>query len=512
MNMSSVTLNLLQPITMGMPMLGAKAMFGGWSDALGSMLRYAHERSKLGLRITDDQRQKLLAKTMTEKIHLAGEELPRNVNFAELADLGKTPFEMVDVASLRHGFRKAPGKLGYTLLELGMKPFEKAEWFNRLAMAHAVKRSHQAAGKLNTTEQLGRLKTDAADIVQRTQFGGDPLNRPRIFYRGILTNPLARQFLQFPVRQFSGTILNPMQIGEGGYRNLLAHATKAMGYSAITYELGKNLVGADLSRGLFVGSVTETVGGEKFFTSQNAAEGVIGSMTPPIVDILANSAKAIGTGEWDLLRESIPRMIPNGIAISKAMGLMSEMPFELGMQRNFADWSNIKGGQVPYYKSDGRFLGWYDVNQVVLKSLGVDVAKFKESGEINAFLLKNRDQMRDSRRKWIASVLGNNLSESEKIKAQYERQFGMPLVVSKQQLSSAIQLREESMVSRVLKTTETGMRKSFEEQVPRDYFGRAPETRLEHEAARYLWSNMQSSQNPQKAIQQELTGIVREPQ
>jgi len=510
LNMGSVTLNMLQPLTMGMPMLGASNTFGGWYDALGSMLKYAQARSKLGVRITDSQRQKLLQDSMTEEIVVDG--VKRKVDFSELADLGLDPFEMVDVASLRHGFRKPPGAVGYGLLELGMKPFEKAEWFNRLAMAHATKRAYRKAGKLNTTEDLSRLKVDAADIVQRTQFGSDPLNRPRIFYKGLLTNPLARQFLQFPVRQVTGTIMNPLQIGDGSFKNVLATATKAMGYSAITYEVGKNLLGTDLSRGLYVGSITDPFGGQRFLTADDPAKELLGGVLPPSVGMIATAAKAIPTGDWEALGNVIPQFIPNGIAISKAIGVLPQLPFSLGMQRNFADWSNMRDGKVPYYKADGRFLGHFNASETILKGLGADMSKFKESSEISAFMLKNREQMRDSRRQWIASVLANDVAQAERIKAKFEKKYGMPMTVTKTQMKSAIKLRDESVVSRIAAGTEVASRDQFMATVPGNYFDKPPETMVEAQTAKYIWANLNPTANPAEMNKRELTHIYQEPQ
>ena len=490
LNMGSVMLNMLQPITMGMPLVGVGAAMRGYQDSMKMMAGYASDRMKMGARITDSQKMELLEKHFTETIQLA-DGTTRKVNFADLSDIGLSPFQIVDEASLRSGYKRPAGPAEYWLFEGTMKPFEKAEWFNRLTMAHAAKHVRRRAGKLNTSEDVGRLKDDAATLVQKTQFGSDPVNRPEIFYSKYFENPLARQFLQFPLRQITGTLLNPQEMGG----SVLKHIIKAMGYSAIAYETGKNLLDMDVSRGLFVGSVTDLVGGDRFFKERDATGSLAGNIAPPALDILVNATQAVGTGDLELLKETIPRMIPGGVAFSRLVGAAGQVPMAAGLQRQYADWSNMKEGQVPVYKSDGRLIGNMNASSVVLKALGADMRQYKEPQELNKFLLANREQMKEYRRKWISSVLGNNLGEAERIKAEFEGRFKMPLTVSKAQMKNAVKLREQSVVSRVGDTMEKASRTTYQSEIPQNYFERVDSPQVEAETARYIWSTMQG-QNP----------------
>jgi len=285
-----------------------------------------------------------------------------------------------------------------------------------------------------------------------------------------------------------------------------------MGYSAITYEVGKNLLGTDLSRGLYVGSITDPFGGQRFLTADDPAKELLGGVLPPSVGMIATAAKAIPTGDWEALGNVIPQFIPNGIAISKAIGVLPQLPFSLGMQRNFADWSNMRDGKVPYYKADGRFLGHFNASETILKGLGADMSKFKESSEISAFMLKNREQMRDSRRQWIASVLANDVAQAERIKAKFEKKYGMPMTVTKTQMKSAIKLRDESVVSRIAAGTEVASRDQFMATVPGNYFDKPPETMVEAQTAKYIWANLNPTANPAEMNKRELTHIYQEPQ
>ena len=490
LNMGSVMLNMLQPITMGMPLVGVGAAVRGYRDSMKMMTGYVSDRMKMGARITDSQRAELLEKHFTETIELA-DGTSRRVNFAELADIGLDPFHIVDEASLRSGYKRPAGPAQYWLFEGTMKPFEKAEWFNRVTMAHAAKHVRRRAGKLNTSEDVARMSDEASQLVQKTQFGSDPVNRPEIFYSKYFENPLARQFLQFPLRQITGSLLNPQEMGGSAMK----HIIKAMGYSAIAYEVGKNALDMDVSRGLFVGSMTDLVGGDRFFKERDATGSLAGNIAPPALDILVNATQAVGTGDLELLKETIPRMVPGGVAFSRLVGAAGQVPMAAGLQRQYADWSNMKEGQVPVYKADGRLVGNMNASSVVLKALGADMRQYKEPQELNKFLLANREQMKDYRRQWISSVLANNLSEAERVKAEFEGRFKMPLTVSKSQMKNAVKLRESSVVSRVSDTMEKASRTAYQGEVPQNYFERVDSPQVEAETARYIWSTMQG-QNP----------------
>lgn len=486
LNLGSVMLNMLQPVTMGMPLVGVGAAMRGYRDSMKMMAGYASDRMKMGARISDAQKADLLEKHFTETIQLA-DGTTRRVNFAELSDIGLDPFRMVDEASLRSGYKRPKGAAEYWLFEGTMKPFEKAEWFNRVTMAHAAKHVRKRAGKLNTAEDVSRLRDDAAELVQKTQFGSDPINRPEIFYSKYFENPLARQFLQFPLRQITGTLLNPQEMGGSA----LKHIIKAMGYSAIAYEVGKNALDMDVSRGLFVGSMTDLVGGDRFFTERDPTGSFAANIAPPALDILVSGAQAVGTGDLELLKETIPRLIPGGVAFSRLMGAGSQVPMAAGLQRQYADWSNMQGNKVPVYKSDGRLVGNMDASSVVLKALGADMRQYKEPQELNKFLLANREQMKDYRRQWISSVLGNNIGEAERVKAEFEGRFKMPLTVSKSQMKNAVKLREQSVVSRIGDTMEKASRTAYQGEIPQNYFERVDSPQVEAETARYIWSTMQ---------------------
>jgi hypothetical protein len=180
----------------------------------------------------------------------------------------------------------------------------------------------------------------------------------------------------------------------------------------------------------------------------------------------------LATGDGEILQDFVPRVLPGGIAISRAIGMAppSTTLQALGLQKTYADWRQAESGQVPVFNADGRFMGQFGASDVVLRSFGADMGRFNNPQELSQFLLKNRDAIRDGRRQYIAALLGNNPAKAKSVKAQFEKRFGMPLTVTQDQMKQAIKLREESVVSRTVetidKTARDVYRKAVEQSLP----------------------------------------------
>jgi hypothetical protein len=344
-----------------------------------------------------------------------------------------------------------------------MKPFQMSETLNRLTTANAVLNAYEAQGMVGLKQRrdVPRARADATLAVQQMQFGSNPITRPSMFYLPVLNQPLMRQFGQYSVRTLANFAILPGMVGgtrqtmfgevSGKYPVMVNDLLRSMAVATVAYEVGKNVLGVDLSRGLGLG----------------ATDLLTQSYVPPVVDISLDTLKMIGTGDAALMQDIIPRILPGGISLSRALSTAnkSETLQSLGLQKTYADWSKSENGMVPMYQSDGRLMGEYPTSDVVLRALGTDMGRFSNSSEVNQFLLKNRDAMRDGRRRYIASVLGNNMSTAASIKGEFERRFGMPLTVTQQQMKAAIKLREEPITGRTLDTFDPTARDVYRQAV-----------------------------------------------
>ena len=454
LNMGTIVNNLMQPLQ-SVHQLGLRNTVKAYGQSLEMVGKYMMERSKLPKNATTADIEALQRRIYTRTF---GKD---QMDFVEIADLG-TAFGMLEKAGF--GVRGVPsGKPQFSFLEMMMKPFQMSETLNRLTTANAVFNAYESAGMVGLKQRrdVPRAIADATLAVQQMQFGSNPITRPSMFYLPVLNQPLMRQFGQYSVRTIANFAILPGMVGgtrktafgeiSGKYPVMVNDLLRSMAVATVAYEVGKNVLGVDLSRGLGLG----------------ATDLLTQSYVPPVVDISLDTLKMIGTGDAALMQDIIPRILPGGISLSRALSTLdkSETLQSIGLQKTYADWSKSQNGMVPMYQSDGRLMGEYPTSDVVLRALGTDMGRFSNSSEVNQFLLKNRDAMRDGRRRYIASVLGNNMSTAASIKGEFERRFGMPLTVTQEQMKAAIKLREEPITSRTLDTFDPTARDVYRQAV-----------------------------------------------
>ena len=465
LNLGTVLVNMLQPLQ-SVHQLGFNNTVNAYGQSIEMIGNYIQERVKLGLRPTADARNAAMQRAF--KRSFGGQD----VDLTQIADISST-FDMLERSG--YGARIEVGNPKFRFLEMMMKPFQLSETLNRTVTANAVLNAYQRANRV-MGDDFYRAQLDATQAVQQFQFGTNPINRPSLFYAPVLREPAFRQFAQYGIRSFANLFTVPAMMGgtrsfagrevSGKLGTTLVDTARLMAVSAVTYEVFKSALGVDVSRGLAFG-MTDLVGGQQALSGDEPKVYV-----PPVVDIGFDAVKLLATQDVEILKDIAPRVLPGGIALSRALGSMgpSETLQALGLQKTYADWSQAQGGMVPVFKSDGRFVGQYPTSDVVLKSFGADLGRFGNPQEVSQFLLKNRDAIREGRRQYIASVLGNNLQAAGKVKREFERRFGMPLTVTQEQLKQAIKVREESVVGRTLesidKTARDVYRQSVEEYAP----------------------------------------------
>jgi len=490
LNLNTALTNLLQPLH-NLHQLGFKNTVKAYAQTIEQMYKYGQERARLGRNASPEQIEAAMDATMSRK--LAGGV---DVKMREIADISSA-WDAVE----KPGFGAQLTSSRGGVFEAVMKPFQITEMVNRLATGNAVLNAAEEGwamgGRQNIYDPF-RAQQEARAAVEGMQFGSSPLNRPIMFYKGFLSNPAIRQFMQFPVRSAVNILTMPDIVG--GSRTVLGQeitrkgwlgtkgidTMRMLGVSAIAYEVGKNMLGADLSRGLAVGFVPDVdVDKDKELMVP----------VPPFADAMYSGVRSfMAGGDKEILSDVVPMIIPGGVSISRALGGMpkSETLQALGLQKRYAGWDQQDAeGNVPVFDNNGRMLGMYSGSDIVLRSLGTDMGRFQNQGEVTQFLLKNRDQMRDQRREWIASVLGNNISQAQKIKANYERQFGMPLTVTQQQMREATRVREESVAARTLKSMDKDLQQQYQDVLQ----GSVPQAMLNaqmplEQGAMYVWSNL----------------------
>lgn len=488
LNLNTALQNLMQPLH-NIHQLGFTNAVRAYGQTIEQMYGFAKARSALGRGASPAAIEDAMDRTMNRT--LAGGV---KVNLREIADIS-TAWDAVE----KPGFGAQISSNRGGVFEVVMKPFQLAEMVNRMATGNAVLNAAEEGWKIagrNSKLDPFRAIQDARLAVETMQFGSSPLNRPLMFYKDYLRNPAIRQFLQFPVRSAANLVVMPGMVG--GTRNVLGMEVsskfgvmgvdfmRALGVSAIAYEVLKNTFGMDASRGLLVGFVPD-------FDPEKDESLML--PVPPFADAMYSGVRALMTGgDKAILGDVVPLLIPGGVAISRALGSMPESKTlqALGIQKRYAAWDQAdEEGNVPVFDQDSRLLGMYSGPDIVLRGLGADMGRFQNQGEVTKFLLKNRDQMRDLRRQWIASVLSNNMLQANKIRANYERQFGMPLTVTQQQMREAMKIREESVSARTLNSMDKDLQDQYrdvmQQTVPQAMQG---STAPLEQGAMYVWNNL----------------------
>jgi hypothetical protein len=217
----------------------------------------------------------------------------------------------------------------------------------------------------------------------------------------------------------------------------------------------------------------DIAGGQEAFQKKNFP-----MYAPPVLEVGWDAARYLATGDGEILADWAPRVIPGGIAVSRALGVapQSDVMQAVGLQKTYADWSKSESGNVPMYDQAGRYMGAYPTSDVVLRALGADMGRFNNPQEMTQFLLKNREAIREGRRQFISAVLGNNMGAAQKVKVAFEKRFGMPLTVTQAQMKDAIKVREESIVSRTMGTIDKDLRGQYVQAVQQYVPGQLQQT------------------------------------
>ena len=457
-NPAAVVLNLTQPWLLGATYMGVGNTIKAYGQAMKEMGGYMSDRLAVGgLNIDDATKVALIRK-----------------NFSHADDLGIGP----DVINTLDNtvLPTSPVSQGKTRMQkfsdLSLKLFEKGEWMNRLVTAHATDNLYKSAGKFVKTGPLAaQRRNNVREMIQETQFGADFLNTPFAFMGGgplgqYLGRPEVRQFLTFPVRSVTGLLTTSKQINEGR-RTVMgfdmpfgrtADFMRGMGISASLYYAGRNMFEADMQKGLFFKSLTDITGNDAFSSQENITDFI---PVPPVIDLGWDMTRGLTTGENDLVANSIWRMVPGGIALSRTvssigegMGFGRDNPvgkFGQFFQRRYAAYDKrTPTGEVPIFKGDGTFLEFRNPMQLIMQGVGLDLNKSQVRSEETGYYVKQREMILDYRREIITRLMANDISGAMRKKAEYEKRMGIPFTVTKGQLRGFMRNRMIPRNERIL--------------------------------------------------------------
>lgn len=448
-NMPTIIGNLTQPFVVAGNAVGYDKVLRAYVPAMAEMLEYAKERATLGANITDEAKRALIQK----HFQFAG-NLTKGRN---VLGIGPSEMEAIDQA-----FGHFQGKTAWDkFYHFGMLGFEKSEWLNRNVAAHATALAMEAQG-VARTEPYALQQIEA--MVHRTQFSDAATNTPEFLES--IKNPLLKQFVGFQVRAATSLLRDiPMALqGDGTFKaSLFRQAMRGMGSSAILYEIGKNMFGADMSRSMYAGTAGGIVGESKF--EEDSAWPI---PVPPLLDIPVNVIRSWTNDDKDLWARTIPRLVPGGVAASRLLNSVAPElgTFQsIGLQRTFADWEQMTpDGLVPVRKVDsGQVMYYKSPIEIAMRGAGVDVGRWGEQGSLDHYVLGMKRQMDESRQQALMALKRNNVAEYQRIQRDFQRANGIPLILSQAQIAGTMGTDPVTRTESILKRMNPEVRAQYEQ-------------------------------------------------
>lgn len=431
-NMASVTLNMMQPLVTVAPHVSLKDLAGAYRESFKEMGEYVGARLKMGLFPSAEDKL-----TVMKGAFRHFDEMGVGPDFYQLID------ERMKTQS------GAFDKFGHLL----MSGFEKAEWLNRGVSAHAMERMYRRTG--GPTGQA--LKNDIRQFVLETQFGAQHINTPGLFLApgSPLSNVLVRQFMSFPLRAFTNAaVTGPMLGGRDWQSGFLSQTMRGLGVSALVYEGANALAGVDLSRGLYGQSSTEIVGGRSLLESEG---GILGNISPPVLDVPVQVLQGATSGDAAKLMQGISRLVPGGVALNRAVNVAPGWDALRGAQQTYAGWHQIQpGGMVPVYRRDGALVEMRHWAELAGRGLGLDLGAWKNQGELDNYLVKQRDLMSQMKNDYMRRLRANDIAGASRVRAEWNRKFKdkngkpMPMVVTKAQMGRYLDNQVRGRTERIL--------------------------------------------------------------
>ena len=471
-NVGSALINMTQPLLFAGSWVGYGDVLAGYGAAFKRLGGYFSDRMKLGAKfISETDRNRLIEKHFGD---LTKFRVGRDTR--DLLEIGESGLQLYEGVGMNRRVAGAAETTWDRFFHGTMSLFQKAEWVNRVTTAEAALRVAKRQG-------LGAAETAlfADRVVKTTQFGGHWMDQPLAFLGGsqkvegvariasLAQNPLLRQLLSFPTRTLVTTFETVPRLagreGLSGFTGFLNDMGRAMAMSALTWELGKELMGVDLARAGMFAAATDALP----FMSQGRVDTRDTILPlPPILDIPASAIKKLyedGTGA--AIAESLPRLVPGGIGFQRMFTVAPELPGPLQAllgQKQFADWKSVMpDGSVPIYREDGTLLKFEEPKRLVYRALGVDLGAWNQPNQLDNWLVKNRDQIVNYQHEYMRRMLGNDPSGAEGVAREFERRYRLPLTVTKDQWRSFIDARTTPRTGRVLERVNPQVRAQFQQ-------------------------------------------------
>jgi hypothetical protein len=315
--------------------------------------------------------------------------------------------------------------------------FGKSETGNRILGFYAGQRQHlyhfaDTADDI-TNAVMRDANTVGRNVVSAAHFVGGPLGLPK----GTMNMASQwRQFTHFPLRMvdfLAGSLrhgVDPSKLDFGTIARV--GATGAIGY-----EVGKGLLGVDLSGGLGTGTLP--------MPSYEGAPFYPFPLVSPMVGVAGSLAQAALEGDPSKLGSAASLLVPGGIAARRAYRTLAP---------KFADYKNrTPEGRIPVYNDSRGLIGTFTPFQLALRTMGIKPINMSQEQGAAKWILKQRDKIRKYRREYLHALTINDIKKASRINQDFQKEYPNlgPLSVKKSDITAVRNRKEISRLNRILK-------------------------------------------------------------
>jgi hypothetical protein len=348
--------------------------------------------------------------------------------------------------------------VGQKLNSVLLAPFQAGEVFNRVVTAHAGKAAAEAAGL-----SVNASKDTVRRLVSESQFVSDLVSSPSGFLspNSVLSNNLVRQFLTFPIRMMTSPFETGATIGANPNTalGLLRDFTRGAALTAVSLETIRGLTNTDAGDqlGFF----------ENTFALPNAVfddfDGPI--PVPPAFSVVAGVGNLVRGEDQEFFQRTLPLLVPAGLQASKIANLgfdFEQVPVvrSINPQKQFVDWDSPRpDGTVPYFKADGRLIGYETPATLAMRAFGLTFDK--GDGDLDGYLVRQTQNIREGRAEYMRRLQANDVAGAQQVADSFEKKYGIPLTVSRSQMASFARTRVERRSERILRQLPPEMRERY---------------------------------------------------
>lgn len=337
-------------------------------------------------------------------------------------------------------------KLSKSFTEKALGLFGLTERFNHLLAFYSAHPQAVAEGFGSQAAEI------AAKATRLGQLWAGPFSIPS----GLVNLPAPlRQFTTFPAKIANFLALSAAgglpNVGPGGVFHPGTLGRAVLGSTA-AYEAGRGVLGTDLSGALLFGAAPGP--------SERGPFAPL-PVVPPVLALAGAAGLDLARGEFNETKRVLPLLIPGGVAGARALPMLAGR-FSPGageavgraLGRPYADYSRpAPDGRIAVHTADGSLVGNFTPVEIMRRALGLGGEDAADEQTFTKYLVRQRDQIRDYRRRYVKARVEHDPDKAERLNNDYVGRFGIGPIQYKDADRRAFTMRNDiSRLERIMET------------------------------------------------------------